>query len=74
MGIIGFVVIFIIFIAKLSSLECLGTPYLTPFSPLNIKSLKDSVIRISRKQITNRPTYLTKNIKRMGDNYEENNN
>lgn len=74
MGIIGFVVIFIIFIAKLSSLECLGTPYLTPFSPLNIKSLKDSVIRISRKQMTNRPTYLTKNIKRMGDNYEENNN
>ncbi len=74
MGIVGFMIIFIIFIAKLSSLECLGTPYLTPFSPLNIKSLKDSIIRVSRKNMKYRPTYLTKNIKRLGDPNEENNN
>lgn len=73
MGLIGFVAIFIIFIAKLSSLECLGTPYLTPFSPLNIKSLKDSLIRVSRKNLKNRPEYLTKNLKRLDDNYEKNN-
>lgn len=72
MGIIGLVAIFIIFIAKLSSLECLGTPYLTPFSPLNIRSLTDSLIRTSRKKLKNRPEYLTKNLKRLGDNYEEN--
>ena len=74
MGIVGFLVAFIVFIAKLSSLECLGTPYLTPFSPLNIRSLKDSLIKVSTKNLKNRPTYLTKNVKRMGDRNEENNN
>ena len=73
MGLIGFVIIFIIFIAKLSSLECLGTPYLTPFGPLNIKSLKDSLIRVSRKKLRKRPEYLTNNLKRLDDNYEKNN-
>ena len=73
MGLIGFVAIFIIFIAKLTSLECLGTPYLTPFSPLNIRSLKDSIIRVSRKKLKERPEYLTKNLKRLDDNYEESN-
>lgn len=74
LGIIGFLVAFIIFIAKLASLECLGTPYLTPVSPLNIRSLKDSLIRLSRKKLKNRPTYLTNNIRRMGDMCEKNNN
>lgn len=73
MGLIGFVIIFIIFIAKLSSLECLGTPYLTPFGPLNIRSLKDSLIRISRKKLKERPEYLTNNLKRLDDNYEKDN-
>lgn len=67
MGIIGIVVVFIIFIAKLSSMECLGVPYLTPFSPLKIRNLKDSIIRVSRKKMKNRPSYLTKNSKRMDD-------
>lgn len=71
MGLIGFVAMFIIFVAKLSSIECLGTPYLTPFSPLNIRSMKDSLIRVSRKKIKERPSYLTKNLKRLGDNYEK---
>lgn len=73
LGLIGFVVIFIIFIAKLCSLECLGTPYLTPFSPLNIRSLKDSIIRVSRKKLKQRPEYLTKNLNRLDDSYEKNN-
>ena len=73
MGLIGFVVMFIIFIAKLSSLECLGTPYLTPFGPLNIRSLKDNLIRVSRKKLKERPEYLTNNLKRLDDNYEKNN-
>ena len=72
-GIIGFLLIFIIFIARLASLECLGTPYLTPISPINIRSLKDSLIRVSRKNLKNRPTYLTNNLTRMGDIDEKDN-
>lgn len=73
MGLIGFVAMFIIFIAKLASLECLGTPYLTPFSPLHIQDLKNSIIRVSRKNLKQRPKYLTKNLKRMEDYYEKSN-
>jgi spore germination protein KA len=68
MGIIGIVVALIIFIAKLSSIECLGTSYLTPISPLFTKSLKNSFIRVNRKKLKNRPTFLTDNLKRLDDN------
>ena len=65
MGIIGIVVVFIIFVAKLASIECLGTSYLTPISPLFIKSLKNSIIRLDRKKLKTRPNYLTNNLKRL---------
>ena len=67
MGIIGFILMLIVFIAKLASLECIGTPYLTPISPISIRGLKDCIIRISRKKMKERPPYLTNNIKRMGE-------
>ena len=51
MGITGFVLALIIFIAKLTSMECLGVPYLVPFSPLKLRNLKDSIIRVSRKKL-----------------------
>jgi len=74
MGIIGIVLAFIMLISKLASLETLGVDYLTPFSPLSIKSLKNSIIRTNRKKLIERPNYLTKNIHRMGDINEKNNN
>ena len=73
MGLIGIVLAFIMLIAKLSSIQTLGTDYLTPFSPLNITALKNSIIRKNRKELKTRPTYLTKNIIRMGDANEKNN-
>ena len=74
MGLIGVVLAFIMLTAKLSSIETLGTDYLTPFSPLNITNLKNSIIRTNRKKLKERPTYLTKNVKRLDDINEENNN
>ena len=54
MGITGFILGLIIFIAKLSSMECLGVPYLVPFSPIKFQNLKDSIIRVSRKKLLKR--------------------
>lgn len=73
MGIIGVILAFIIFIARLANLECIGTPYLTPISPINVRSIFDSIIRVSRKKLKFRPSYLTSNTKRMGDLDEKNN-
>lgn len=73
MGIVGVVIMFIMFIAKLVSLECLGVSYLMPFSPISVRSLTDSIIRVSRKKLKNRPDYLTKNIRKQGEFYEKDN-
>lgn len=73
MGVIGIIIALIIFIARLASLECIGTPYLTPISPINVRNLFDSVIRISRKKLKKRPSYLTNNVTRMSDIDEKDN-
>mgnify|MGYP004523278649 FL=1 len=74
LGIIGVVIAFIMFISKLCSLKCLNAYYLTPFSPLNINMLKDSIVRFNRKKLKKRPSIFTKNLKRMDDVNEKNTN
>ena len=71
MGAIGFIVAGIIFITKLSSIEVLDVPYLSPFSPLYTKSIKESIINIPRNKAKIRPLYLENNdVTRLGDNNE----
>lgn len=71
MGLVGFLVASIIFIVKLCSIETLEVPYLTPFSPLYIKSLQDSIFTLPRNKMKKRPAYLTKkNQYRMRDTNE----
>ncbi|MEG1309370.1 MAG: spore germination protein [Bacilli bacterium] len=69
LGLVGFVIAFILFVTKLCSVEVLGIPYLTPFSPLDIKALKDSFVAFPKNKMTTRAAYLTKNVKR-GENNE----
>lgn len=72
MGIVGIVAGGIIFVAKLASLESLGTPYLTPISPLNLKAQKDNLIRTPRNKLHKRPEYLAeKNQTRLQVNIDE---
>lgn len=59
MGIIGIVAGGIIFVAKLASLETMGTPYLAPLSPLNLTAQKDGIARFSRKKLKKRPIYIS---------------
>jgi spore germination protein KA len=69
-GLIGIVIAGIIFIAKLSDVVTDDVPYLTPFSPLYINGLKDSFIRFPINNLKYRPSYLTKNRKKLGDKSE----
>lgn len=60
-GLIGIVVISLILVIELASLETLDVPYLSPYSPLNINSLKDSIILFRSDKRKERASYLTKN-------------
>jgi hypothetical protein len=64
---IGIVVTGLILIIKLCSIEVLDTPYLLPFSPLNKKSLKDSIMLVPSYKRKYRQEYITNNIVRNGD-------
>lgn len=63
MGIIGIVAGGIIFITKLSSLECMGTPYLAPLSPFNLNDNKNAIIRIPRNKLFKRSIFFGKKNK-----------
>lgn len=68
LGIIGIVTVGIIFIAKLCSLECLDTPYLSPISPFNLKVQGQTFIRLKRNKLKYRNSDITeKNIVKLGD-------
>ena len=72
LGIIGITFVGVIFIAKLCSIECLGTSYLSPLSPFNKEDQKDNFIRVSRNKLFKRPSYLNLKDKiRLGGNYEK---
>lgn len=60
-GLIGIVVIALILIIELASLESLEVPYLSPYSPLNVNSLKDSILLFRTDKRRKRASYLTKN-------------
>ena len=69
MGLIGFTVSFLLMFINLCSIESMGVPYLTPFTPLNIDALKDSLIMLPRNKMKKRASYLTNNIKRIGESH-----
>lgn len=70
MGVVGFVVCLIIFIAKLCSLEYFGISYLAPFAPYF--KHQNAILRKPLNKIKERPSFLSKNRIRMRDNNEEN--
>lgn len=65
-GIIGIVIAGIIFLIKLAELELFDTPYLLPFSPIYIDSLKDSIILFPKNKMKKRASYLTDNQTKAG--------
>ena len=71
LGLIGLVIISIIFITKLTSLEILDIPYMATFSPFNLESQKNGIIKYPKTKIKNRPFYLkTKQKRKVGDKWK----
>ncbi len=72
LGLIGLVIMSLIFIIKLSSLENFGVSYLSPFSPFDLSAQKDALVRFSFPKLFKRPSYLNiKNITKQGDSNEK---
>ena len=65
LGIIGFFAVFIVFVIKLCSLKTLNIPYLTPISPFFKHDLKDTFLKKRTNKDYLRPSFLTKNKRRL---------
>ena len=66
-GLIGFVIATILFINKLASITFDNVCYLAPFSPLYVKSINDSIIKLPNNKLKSRSPYITKNTTKLGD-------
>lgn len=72
LGIVGVVVVFIYFIIELSSLNSYGKPYLIPYAPTFFEDLKNSIIKFPLKKLSKRSNYLSKNIVKQRNDFNEN--
>lgn len=61
LGIIGVIIVFLFFIIKTSSVYSFGIPYMTPYVPTYLNSLKNSIIKFPFKKLTKRDSYLSNN-------------
>lgn len=55
-GLYGIMLFLIIMIIHLCSMKSFGVPYMTPFSPMRIWDMKDSIIRVPLYRMKQRPT------------------
>jgi len=58
MGLFGIVIISLEILSHLASLRSLGVPYLSPLAPLNIRGLKDTLVRAPLWTMDSRPEPL----------------
>ena len=63
-GLIGLTFTIIYLIINLSNLTSFGLPYLMPYVPTHINSLKNSIIKFPTKNLSKRDSYLTSNTNR----------
>lgn len=70
MGLIGFLCAGIIFVTELASMESFGVGYLRPFSPFSKIVFQDSLFTKPHNKMKERPSFITKNTKRLGNTHE----
>lgn len=61
-GIYGIVLVGLYFLITIISTKSFTLPYLSPFAPINLSQLKDSIISYPIKKIKKRNNYLSNNI------------
>ena len=59
-GFYGITLALIVIVAHLTSLRSFGYPYLSPFAPLQVQDLKDSLFRFPITQLLKRPKKLAR--------------
>ncbi len=64
-GLIGIVLMLIIFVTRLASLNVVGYSYLSPIAPMNFYDISNNIFRKNQNKMKKRTTYLTQNTKRM---------
>jgi len=57
-GLYGIFIGLMLIVGHMAKLRSFGVPYLTPFSPLKLKDLKDVLVRAPIWALTNRPGFL----------------
>ncbi len=60
-GIYGIIMGILVLLIHLASLRSFGVPYLSPFTPVSFKDLKDSVIMTPLWTMKKRPSFIQKN-------------
>lgn len=66
LGLYGVLIGFFFVLAHMCSLRSFGSPYFSPFAPMNPKDLKDTIYRSSIWSLSNRPKAIT-----WGKNYKK---
>ena len=59
LGVIGIISSSLLWLTKMASLENLNTSFIAPLAPLDIEANKDTIIKMSSKNITKRPKYIS---------------
>lgn len=65
LGLYGVMLGSVVILIHLASLDSFGVPYLASFAPFSLKDMKDAMIRTSRRNMNERPSFLNiTNMKR----------
>ncbi|NLY80877.1 MAG: spore germination protein [Lysinibacillus sp.] len=75
LGLLGLTLVLIVVVNHMLSLRSFGVPYMSPYAPLNIEGLKDSIIRAPFHKLKMRPSNIhPKDTTRVGEKVKDQTN
>ncbi len=73
LGIFGITLGVLVMLIHLVSLRSFGVPYMSPITPINLKGMKDAIIKFPEYMLTRRPDFIQKNNLTRRKEKDENN-